>query len=92
MHLVLVSGCYTNNDIMLLYKQYNDCTNQMMRAMRASDVTGVGLLVDIVTVKPPNSGHHGSRAAMLSVVERLSLSRRLSWRPRPSMMDSVGVA
>ena len=29
---------------------------------------------------------------MLSVVERLSLSRRLSWKPRPSILDLVGVA
>ena len=30
-------------------------------------------------------------AALMYVVERLSLSRRLSWRPRPSIADSVGV-
>ena len=38
-------------------------------------------------VKPPNNGHIG--AAMLSVVKRSSLSRRLSWKPRPSITDCV---
>ena len=38
------------------------------------------------TVEPPNNGQIG--AGVLSTVERLSLSRRLANKPRPSILRS----